>query len=76
VVIQKGNLTVEGIKIKNIYIKKYQFYTGIRVYENNGFLKILTTDNQMLVVRDIIDIEDVKKVIYKIKMNNNEEEAK
>jgi hypothetical protein len=27
-------------------------------------------------VRDIIDIEDLKKVIYKIKMNNNEEEAK
>ena len=76
VVIQKGNLTVEGIKIKNIYIKKYQFYSGIRVYENNGFLKILTTDNQTLVVRDIIDIEDVKKVIYKIKMNNNEEDAK
>ncbi|MDA0871886.1 MAG: helix-turn-helix transcriptional regulator [Firmicutes bacterium] len=76
VVIQKGNLTVEGFKIKNIYIKKYQFYSGIRVYENNGFLKILTTDNQMIVVRDIIDIEDLKKVIYKIKMNNNEEDAK
>jgi hypothetical protein len=76
VVIQKGNLTVEGIKIKNIYIKKYQFYTGIRVYENNGFLKILTTDNQMLVVRDIIDIEDLKKVIYKMKIKFIEEEAK
>ena len=34
------------------------------------------TDNQTLVVRDIIDIEDVKKVIYKIKMNNNEEDTK
>ncbi|MBI9009352.1 MAG: helix-turn-helix transcriptional regulator [Tenericutes bacterium] len=76
VVIQKGNLTVEGIKIKNIYIKKYQFYSGIRVYENNGFLKILTTDNQMLVVRDIIDIEDLKKVIYKMKIQFIEEETK
>jgi transcriptional regulator with XRE-family HTH domain len=76
VVIQKGNLTVEGIKIKNIFIKKYKFYTGIRVYENNGFLRILTTDNRNLVVRDIFEIEDLKKVIYKIKLNNNEEETK
>jgi hypothetical protein len=76
VVIQKGDVTVEGNSIKRIDIKKYQFYTGIRVYENNGFLKLLTIDNQKLVVRDIIDIEDLKKVIYKIKMNNNEEEAK
>ncbi len=76
VVIQKGNLTVEGIKIKNIYIKKYQFYTGIRVYENNGFLRILTTDNRNLVVRDIFEIEDLKKVIHKVKKNNNEEETK
>jgi len=76
VVIQKDNLTVEGIKIKNIYIKKYQFYTGIRVYENNGFLRILTTDNRKLVVRDIFEIEDLKKVIHKVKKNNNEEETK
>jgi transcriptional regulator with XRE-family HTH domain len=76
VVIQNGDLTVEGNMIKRIDIKKYQFYTGIRVYENNGYLKILTTDNQMLVVRDIIDIEDLKKVIYKVKINNNEEETK
>ena len=55
---------------------EFKFYTGIRVYENNGYLKILTTDNQMLVVRDIIDIEDLKKVIYKMKINNNKEETK
>jgi hypothetical protein len=30
----------------------------------------------MVVVRDIIDIEDLKKVIYKMKINNNEEESK
>ena len=76
VVIQKGNVNVEINTIKRIDIKKYQFNTGIRVYENNGLLKILTTNNQKLVVRDIIDIEDLKKVIYKIKMNNNEEEVK
>lgn len=75
-VIQKGNLTVEKNKIKRIEIKKYQFYTGIRVYENNGYLKILSTDNQMLVVRDIIDVEDLKKVIYKMKIKFIEEETK
>jgi alpha-N-acetylglucosamine transferase len=76
VVIQKDDLTVEGNIIKRIDINKYQFYTGIRVYENNGYLKIITTDNQMIVVRDIIDIEDLKKVIYKVRINNNEEETK
>ncbi|MFZ9301677.1 MAG: helix-turn-helix domain-containing protein [Chitinophagaceae bacterium] len=76
VVIQKGNLSVEGNKINNIYIQKYRFYSGIRVFENNGYLKILTTDNQKIVVRDIVDIEDLKKVIYKIKINNHEEETK
>ena len=37
---------------------------------------MLTTDNQKLVVRDIIDIDDLKKVIHKIKINNYEEETK
>jgi transcriptional regulator with XRE-family HTH domain len=76
VVIQNGNLTVEGNIIKRIDLKKYPFYSGIRVYDNNGYLTILTTDHQKIVVRDIIDIEDVKKVIYKVKINNNEEETK
>ncbi|MGS0972492.1 MAG: helix-turn-helix domain-containing protein [Candidatus Izemoplasmataceae bacterium] len=74
--IQKGNLTIEGNRIQKIHIKKYQFYTGLRIYENNGYLKILTTDNQLIVVRDIIDIMDLKKVIYKMKINNIEEEVK
>ena len=76
VVIRNGDVTVEGNFIKRIDIKKYQFYTGIRIYENNGYLKILTTDNQKFVVRDVVDIEDLKKVINKMKTNNNEEETK
>lgn len=76
VVIQKDDLMVEGNKIKQIYIKKYKFYSGIRIYENNGYLKILTIDNQILVVRDILDIEDLKKVLYKMKIKFNEEETK
>ena len=76
VIILKGDVTVERNIIKHIKIKKYQFYTGIRIYENNGYLKILTTNNQKLVVRDIVDIEDLRKVIYKMKIDNNEEEKK
>ena len=76
IVILTDDVTVEGFKIKQIDIKKHQFYTGIRVYENNGYLKILTTDNQKIVVRDILDIDDLKKVIYKVKINNNKEEIK
>ena len=75
-VIENGDVTVEGNAIKSLDIKKYKFYTGIRVYENNGYLKILTTDNQKIVVRDIVDIENLKKVIYKVKINNYEEEIK
>ena len=76
VVIQKSKLTIEVNKIKRICIKKYRFYTGLNLYENNGYIKLWTTDNQTLVVRDIIDIDDLKKVIYKVKINNNEEETK
>lgn len=76
VVIREGDLTVDKNKIKYLEVNKYQFFTGIRVYDNNGFLKILTTDNEKLVVRDIIDIEDLKKVMHKLKINNNEEETK
>jgi len=76
IVIHKENLTVEGNKIQKIYIGKYRFYTGIRIYENTGYLRILTIDNQVIFVRDIVDIMDLKKVIYKIKIKNNEEETK
>jgi transcriptional regulator with XRE-family HTH domain len=76
VVINKGDLEVEGNKIKQLYIKKYQFYTGLRLYENNGYLKIITTDNQIYVVRDILDIEDLRKVIYKMKNYKNKEKTK
>jgi len=76
VVIRRGNSTVEGHKIKIIDIKKYQFYSGIRVYDNNGYLKILTTDHQKFVVRDISEIDDLKKVVYKVKTYHHEEEQK
>jgi hypothetical protein len=71
VVIHKDKVTVEGNAIKRIDIKKYQFYNGIRVYDNNGYLKILTKKSQKFVVRDINNIVDLKNIIYKI--NNMEE---
>ena len=60
------NVTVPLHLIEDINIKKYQFYSGIRVYENNGYLKIMTKNHQKITVRDIIDVIDLKKVIFNI----------
>lgn len=76
IMFSKGNLTIDKSRIQKFEIKKYQFYTGIRIYENVGYLKIFTTDQQSIVVRDILDIMDLKQVLYKIKIYNNKEEKK
>ena len=60
------NVTVPLHLIEDIMIKKYQFYSGIRVYENNGYLNIMTKNHQKIIVRDIIDVIDLKKVIFNI----------
>lgn len=60
------NVTVSLHLIEDINIKKYQFYSGIRVYENNGYLNIMTKNHQKIKVRDIIDVIDLKKVIFNI----------
>lgn len=62
----QDNLMVPLHLIEDIMIKKYQFYSGIRVYENNGYLNIMTKNHQKIIVRDIIDVIDLKKVIFNI----------
>lgn len=55
-------------------IPRYNFYTGIRVYEDTGYLKIWTNDNQMIMVRDIKEVHDLKNVFFKMKSKNIKEE--
>lgn len=76
IVISKGNLTVNANKIEKLLIKKYQFYTGIRVYEDVGYIKIRTIEKQKIFIRDIKDVMDLKNVLFKIKLENNEEVKK
>ncbi len=76
VVIHSENYTIDVNNVQKIDILKYSFYTGLRLYDDNGYLKIWTTTNQTLVVRDIIDIDSLKIVLSKLKYKNIEEETK
>ncbi len=73
VIINEGNLTIYANKIKALKTSKYNFYTGIRIYENTGYLKIWTNDNQIVLVRDIYEIQDLKTVLNKMKNEINKE---
>lgn len=66
-VFKKTNLSIDFNNIKHIQIKKYSLFNGIYIFENNGYLKIYIEDKQVIIVRDIDQIEDFKRVINKIK---------
>jgi transcriptional regulator with XRE-family HTH domain len=74
IVVNESNLTIYDYKIKKFEIRKYNFYTGIRVYEDTGYLKIWTNDNQIIMVRDIKEVHDLKNVFFKMKSKNIKEE--
>ena len=74
IIINDGDLTIEANRIEKIVIKKYSFYSGIRVYDDTGYLKIWTKDNQTVVTRDINEISNLRKVIFKIKHEGKKEE--
>lgn len=71
--IMNPSLTVTADNIKQMYFSRYRFYSGIRVFDNNGYLKIHLTNRQTIIVRDVLDIMDVKKVLLKLQQNMKEE---
>ena len=75
VMIIEGNITIHANNIKKLILRKYNFYTGIHVFDNTGYLKICTNDNQIVVVRDIYEIDDLKTVIFKMKKEISKEEV-
>ena len=53
--------------IKKIKIDHYNAINGINIYQDTGYLIIITTDNQRIEVRDIAELNDLRHVISKIK---------
>lgn len=74
VLIKDDNLTIYISNIKVLKIKKYNFITGINIYDDTGYMKILTNDNQKIVIRDISELSDLRIVINKMKADKTKEE--
>ena len=70
------NVTLYQDKIQEIRIKGYSFLTGIRIYDDTGYIKVMTKDNQKFIVRDISELNDLKHVILKMKNEESKEEKK
>ena len=60
-------ISIHFDNIHNIKASTYPFYRGIRVYDDNGYLSIETKTTKNIIVRDIVNIQDLQKVIQKIK---------
>lgn len=72
--IVEDNITIDVDSIMKYKLEKYHFYSGIRVYNETGLLKIWCQKNQKIVVRDILNINEVKKAMYQMKSKNHKEE--
>jgi len=59
-----GSLSIP-FTIHNIKAMTYPFYHGIRVTDDNGYLSIETNTTKKIIVRDIVNIQDLQKVIQK-----------
>lgn len=53
--------------IETIQIKAYNILSGLRIYDDTGYLRISTKDNQKILIRDIKEVNDLKVVLNKIK---------
>lgn len=72
-VFDKEELTIYNNQIKKVFINQYSFYSGLNLFDNTGYLKLITLHNQVIVVRDILDIGDLKRVMSKIEIKKGEE---
>ena len=67
IVFMNEGLTLYPDNIETIQIKVYNILSGLRIYDDTGYLRISTKDNQKILVRDIKEVNDLKAVLNKIK---------
>lgn len=72
-VIVKEQITIYLNTIKWIRSNNYSLFSGLSIFENTGYLRIGTDHDQMIVVRDIYEIADLKKIVSKIEITKGEE---
>lgn len=71
--IKDGNLILYEDKIEKFVVKRYNPLSGIRVYDDSGYIKVWTSQHKKIVVRDIESISKLREVMYQMKSNNIEE---
>lgn len=63
--LSRSQQRINETSIRRIVLQKARFYSGIRVYEDNGHVMIELNDQKKISVRDIYQIEDLQHVIRK-----------
>lgn len=67
IVTLKDDHTLYLDNIEKIQIKVYNIFSGLRIYDDTGYIKIYTKDNQKIIIRDIKEVNDLKLVFNKTK---------
>lgn len=67
IVFMNEGLTLYPDNIEKIQIKVYNILSGLRIFDDTGYLRINTKDNQKILIRDIKEVNDLKVVLSKTK---------
>jgi len=65
-VIKKTNKEIFFKDIDTIKLSKYQANNGLRIFDNTGVMTIIDTHHKKTYLRDVLDIQDIQKIIEKI----------
>jgi len=65
-VIKKPNKEILFKDIDTIKLSKYQANNGLRIFDNTGVMTIIDTHHKKTYLRDVLDIQDIQKIIEKI----------
>ena len=65
-VIKKPNKELFFKDIDTIKLSKYQANNGLRIFDNTGVMTIIDTHHKKTYLRDVLDIQDIQKIIEKI----------
>ena len=66
IVIKKDNKEILFKDIQHITLSKYHAYNGLRVYDKTGVMSIIDTNGKKTYLRDVLEIQDIQKIIDKI----------
>ena len=67
------NIEIYSNNIVEVEIKLYSILSGLRVFDDTGYVSIKTNDGQKIILRDIIECSNLEIVINRLKNINIKE---